>query len=138
MNIKLDHINLTVRDLQQSIEWYSKVFGFRKVEQGIGTRGQPWAIVALDDSMIVMGEYKDLKPANTESVESQHRIYHFGIRVSDQKAWEEKLKTFQLRLNYGGVVEYPFSKSYYISDPSGHEIEVSYSGDQALKFPSRS
>lgn len=135
MNIKIDHINLTTRDLQQSIEWYSKIFGFKKVEQGIGIRNQTWAILAFEDSMIVLNEYKDLKPANTDNLGDKHRINHFGIRVSDQKAWEDKIKTYQLKLSYGGVIDYPFSKSYYIDDPSGHEIEVSYSGNQALSFP---
>lgn len=137
MQIKLDHINLTVRDLQQSIEWYAKIFGFKQVEHGIGTKGQRWAIVESNDSMIVMSEYKDLKTADTENAEGKHRIYHFGIRVSDLTAWESKLEKYQLKLNYGGVIEYPFSKSFYINDPSGHEIEVSYSSEKKLRFPNQ-
>jgi catechol 2,3-dioxygenase-like lactoylglutathione lyase family enzyme len=30
----LDHLNLTVRNLEESIAWYGRVFGFKKVEGG--------------------------------------------------------------------------------------------------------
>jgi catechol 2,3-dioxygenase-like lactoylglutathione lyase family enzyme len=137
MLIKLDHVNLTVSDLEQSIYWYSKIFGFSEVEKGVGTKGQHWSIVASNDSMIVMTEQKDLKPADTKNTEGKHRIYHFGIRVSDEKAWEDRIKTFQLELNYGGAIEYPYSRSYYVNDPSGHEIEVSVSQQEKLQFPNQ-
>jgi catechol 2,3-dioxygenase-like lactoylglutathione lyase family enzyme len=135
MKIKLDHINLTVRDLAESIEWYSKIFGFKLVEQGIGSRGQSWAIVACNDSMIVMSEYKNKQSAEEAPETAFHKIYHFGIRVSDLMSWENVVKEFRLKLFYGGVIEYPFSKSWYIHDPSGHEIEISHTNEAELRFP---
>ncbi len=39
MTIKLDHINLTLANLKQSIEWYGKIFGFELVESGISPQG---------------------------------------------------------------------------------------------------
>lgn len=136
MKIKLDHINLTVGNLKESTEWYSKVFGFAQVEQGIGSRGQPWAILASDDSMIVISEYSEKQNADAAPENSFHRIYHFGIRVTDRKTWENKVRDFKLTLYYGGVIDYPFSSSWYVHDPSGHEIEVSHTKDGQLKFPS--
>ncbi|MEK6773510.1 MAG: VOC family protein [Bdellovibrionota bacterium] len=137
MKIKLDHINLTVHDIKESIDWYEKIFGFKLAERGIGTRGQSWAIVASNDSMIAMSEYKDKSKADQESEVDFHKIYHFGIRVSDLAAWEKIVKENDLRIYYGGVVSYPFSRSWYIHDPSGHEIEVSYSEQEFLQFPNR-
>ena len=32
MNIKLDHVQITVSDLKKSVEWYEKAFGFKLVE----------------------------------------------------------------------------------------------------------
>lgn len=135
MKIKLDHINLTVQDIKESIDWYKKIFGFKLAETGIGTRGQPWAIVASNDSMIVMSEYKDKYKADQESEVGFHKIYHFGIRVSDSATWEKIVKENDLRLYYGGVVNYPFSRSWYVHDPSGHEIEVSFTAHEHLQFP---
>lgn len=135
MEIKLDHVNLTVGNLNESVDWYGKVFGFELVEHGIGRVGQRWAIVAKNDSMICMSEYVERKSAAQDYDEDHHKFYHFGIRVSDVEAWEEKVKSLKLRLYYGGVNDYPGSKSWYIHDPSGHEIEVSYANGQPLKFP---
>lgn len=106
MKIKLDHVNLTVQNIQESIDWYAKIFGFKLAESGTGTRGQPWAIVASNDSMIVMSEYKNKSKADQEFEVDFHKIYHFGIRVSDLATWENIVKENNLRLYYGGVVNY--------------------------------
>lgn len=134
MKIKLDHINLTVQNIQESIEWYSNIFGFKLVETGIGKHGQPWAIVASNDSMIVMSEYKEKTKSDQAPESNFHKIYHFGLRVSDLPKWEQIIDRYALRLYYGGVINYPFSRSWYIHDPSGHEIEVSYTDGVELKF----
>lgn len=134
MNIKLDHINLTVSNLDESIAWYEKIFGFRLVEQGISIRNIPWGIVALNDSMICMSEHGSRKSAASSDEEKFHQIYHFGIRVSDQEEWKERVKAFNLKLYYGGVVEYPHSKSWYVHDPNGHEIEVSWAERGRMEF----
>ena len=135
MKIKLDHINLTVKNIQESIDWYSKIFGFGLVEKGIGPLGQPWAIVALNDSMIAMYENKDKLNADLEDESNFHRINHFGIRVSELGEWELLVKEHNLKLYYGGIQSYPFSRSWYVRDPSGHDIEVSHTDGIELRFP---
>lgn len=135
MKIKLDHINLTVQDIKESIQWYERIFGFKIVERGIGTRGQPWAIVASNDSMIVMSEFKLELNTNHQQGMDSHKIYHFGIRISDSEVWEKKVKDNNLSLYYGGVIQYPFSRSWYVHDPSGHEIEVSHTQFESMRFP---
>ena len=138
MNLKLDHINLTVSDLDASIDWYSKIFGFKLVEYG--GRGTPeskrWAIVACNDSMICMGEWPKRKNADEKiSQDTFHKIYHFGIRIFDIKLWEKKIQQHNIKIFYGGVSDYTHSKSWYVRDPNGHEIEVSYTDAPELKFP---
>jgi catechol 2,3-dioxygenase-like lactoylglutathione lyase family enzyme len=138
MKFKLDHVNLTVNDLEKSIQFYSQVFGFELVERGSKEDEHPWAIVAHQDNMICMTEYKERLPAtkwsDVKDSEEMHRIYHFGLRVDNEEAWRDQAKKHNLKLYYGGVNEYPHSLSWYVTDPSGHMIEVSYSGGEALKF----
>lgn len=122
---KIDHINLTVRNLDESIEWYSKVFGFEKVESG-HAMGSPYAIVAFNDFMICMYEEADRKSAAKAGDSEFHQLYHFGIRVQSAEKWKEVIARHSLKINYGGEVHYPKSTSWYVNDPSGHEIEVSY------------
>jgi catechol 2,3-dioxygenase-like lactoylglutathione lyase family enzyme len=135
MSVKLDHINITVHNLEESIQWYRKLFGFEKVEGGLNQFGKPWAIVAFQDSMIAMNEYTERKPADTNKDSTTHRMYHFGLRVDDAEAWRAKVQEHRLKLYYGGEVAYPYSKSWYIHDPSGHEIEVSCTDGKAMQFP---
>ncbi len=137
MNMKLDHINLTVANLKDSIEWYGKIFGFEAVESGTTPRGVKWGIVAMNDSMICMTEDKERILADRHEDPSVHRIGHFGIRVSNLESWRQIVKENNLKVYYGGEIHYPFSTSWYVHDPSGHEIEVSYSAQEKLQFPSR-
>jgi catechol 2,3-dioxygenase-like lactoylglutathione lyase family enzyme len=31
----LDHLNLSVNNFDETVEWYNKIFGFKLVEQGV-------------------------------------------------------------------------------------------------------
>jgi catechol 2,3-dioxygenase-like lactoylglutathione lyase family enzyme len=134
MNIKLDHMNLTVRNLDESIKWYQNLFGFEYKEGDLKHPTEPWAIVSVDDMAMCMYEDKSLVNVNEVSKTHHHRVNHFGIRVSDQVAWEQKVKENNVKVLYGGAYKYPNSLSWYLLDPSGHEIEVTYSGNEPLKY----
>ena len=136
MNIKLDHVQITVSDLKESRDWYKKAFGFNLVEWD-NTPPVPYAIVALNDSMICMEEYKsrNQKSREEDNPNGSHEIAHFGIRIMDLEAWQDKIKTFK-NLGVFYSCDYPNSRSWYVKDPNGHMIEVSYAnGDKALRFP---
>lgn len=135
MNVKIDHINMTVSHLENSVSWYEKVFGFQLMQDGaynIGAEKVRWAIAAHRDFMICMYERKGRRNAGENSQKNFYEIDHFGIRVSNLKIWKEKIKALKLK---PFVQEYPHSISYYISDPDGHYIEVSWTRNSSLYFP---
>jgi len=135
MTLRLDHINISVKNLDKSINWYQTIFGFQKVEEGVNHIGAKWAILAFNDSMIAMSEYTHRKDPIIYNVNAEnHAIFHFGIRIDNIEDWRSKVKLHNLKLYYGGEVKYPFSVSWYIHDPTGHEIEVSYSEGKPLRF----
>jgi catechol 2,3-dioxygenase-like lactoylglutathione lyase family enzyme len=131
---RLDHVNITVDNIDKSVEWYGALFGFEKVEYGLTQFGKKWAIIACNDSMIAMSEY-ERRPANQNEEFNFHRTNHFGLRIDDAVEWRQKIKDLKLKVQYGGEIEYPHSRSWYMLDPSGHEIEVSWSNGEPLKFP---
>lgn len=135
MTIKIDHINMSVMNLEESIQWYKNIFGFEKVESGTNPQGRKFAILAFNDNMLALYETKGKENANPTLSDPKHQIFHFGLRVDNLNQWLEKIKEFNLKLNYGTQVEYPHSRSWYVFDPSGHEIEVSWTNGKPLQFP---
>ena len=135
MKLRIDHINLTVNNLDESTLWYQKVFGFEVLESGSKGLGSAWKIVGRDDTMICMTEYSGREAPYSYDLSPRHQINHFGLRIEDREQWEDIVKKNKLTLKYGGLVEYPKSLSWYITDPNGHEVEVNYSFNQALSFP---
>lgn len=120
-NVKLDHLNLTARNLNEAIQWYTAVFGFHVVERGVRA-GTPWAIVRSGDQMLCLSEHGEL--AYGPEPEGHHRIYHFGLRIESKAQWERLLEERGDLHVHHGPIRYPHSTSWYITDPSGHEIEV--------------
>ncbi len=133
MFVRIDHVHLVVKNLKESIHWYQNIFGFELVESGQTDAGADWGVLAHNDSMICLSEAK--APFSEGPLHSGIRVAHFGLRVTDRMRWVRTIEEHRLQLFYGGLVQYPFSQSWYIQDPTGHEIEVSYSDGLALQFP---
>lgn len=128
---KLDHINFTVNNLQESITWYQKVFHFELVESGRSAKGKRWGILKSGDSMLAITEYPEKKVYEGEEF---HQSYHFGLRLDDAKEWQEKIDKYQLKTYYMSPVKYPHSTSWYVKDPTGNEIEVAIWKNNEIRF----
>lgn len=136
MNVKhLDHLNMTVRNLDETKDWYKRVFGFELVESGL--RGDmKWGILKGGDAMLCVYEYPDLKhPQKAAPRNMPHTINHFGLRITDRDKWQETIKRERLEVGYGGEVRYPTSSSWYVIDPTGYEIEVALWDHDVVTFP---
>lgn len=127
--VTLDHLNMTVQNLNDSIQWYDKVFAFKVVEKSqVG--GRNFAVLRSQDAMLCMYEYPELKKP-TENKQT-HKYSHFGLRIKDRKDWEQKLKDSKIKVDH--TWQYPHSYSWYLFDPSGHEIEVVHWQNDEVKF----
>ena len=117
----LDHVNFRVRDLEESIGFYGRLFGFEIKQQGV-CEGQPWAIVGLAGAV-----YLCLYQLPEGELSDQGlRINHFGFHVEDFDQLKAKLQAENVEIMYeGDVIDWEHSRSFYIKDPSGHEIELS-------------
>ena len=129
-----DHMSLSVAHLEQSIDWYHKVFGFEVVARGARDAG-PWAIIRAGEAMLCMyQEPGKKKPAHISRPESRHVIYHWGIRITDRHAWLETGAENDINLEFGGENVYTHSSSWYVSDPTGYVIEVALWKDNLIRF----
>ncbi|MEK7690204.1 MAG: VOC family protein [Bdellovibrionota bacterium] len=130
----IDHLNLSVRNYQEAVEWYRRVFGFKEVEAGGDSHTiDRWGILKSGDTMLCIYERKDLASASAGKVD-HHQISHFGMRVHEVEVWEKTLKECGLKTYFGSPVRYPHSQSWYVKDPSGHTIEVSNWMDGRIQF----
>lgn len=126
MQVKhLDHLNLTVRNFAESADWYRRVFGFEIVERGI-RQGTPWGILRAGEALLCIYENPNRIFFDAEELERRkfHGVNHFSLRINDETAWLVTVDKEKLELGYGGPVRYGHSTSWYVTDPTGYEIEV--------------
>jgi catechol 2,3-dioxygenase-like lactoylglutathione lyase family enzyme len=116
---RIDHINMRVTNLNESIAFYAKNFGF-EMKEDRRDDDEPWAIIGLKGvAYLCLYEHPDkTKPDNALT------INHFGLALRDFEKAEAALHKNGVEILYGGPVQWPKSRSLYIRDPSGHEIEL--------------
>ena len=131
----LDHLNLSVRNFEETVHWYNKIFAFNLVEQGVQD-GMPWGVIRCNDAMLCIYEAQDLfLPSKLEmKKKGLHYLAHFGLRITDKESWENIITRENLPLLYDGVIQWPHSLAWYINDPTDWEIEVVYWENDTISF----
>lgn len=121
----LDHINMTVDDFVETVDWYGRVFGFELVEEAV-TEGIRWGVIRSGEALLCI--YEDPAREHLDRFEladkGLHGMAHFGLRITDADEWLETVDREGLEVLYGGEVAWPHSTSWYLTDPTGYEIEV--------------
>ncbi len=132
----IDHINLSVRDVTRSAAFYQSVFGL-ELREDRRDAARPYVIVGRPD----VG-YLALHQQAGPIVEDERRvpggairrdrINHWGFVVEDFDALPGALEQAGVEVLYrdngaGGIVHYPRSRSLYVADPDGNEIELTSS-----------
>lgn len=129
--IRVDHMNMTVKDLDQSVEWYGNVFGFYLVEKG-NYSGRRWTILRSGEFMLCLYQSPNAEPKKI-SFGDYPRVSHFGFRITNREVWEKIMIEQAIPLRPDEPIRYPHSWSWYVLDPSGYEIEVTlWDNDQIL------
>ena len=97
----LDHLNLTVQNYGETLQWYTQIFGFEEVEYGLTKEGRPWGIVRNGDSMLCFYEDPGRKLMDGAELELYHQISHFGLRIKDKHTWDRSVRDRQMSTYYG-------------------------------------
>ncbi len=116
----VDHLNLNVSNLEKSILFYQEVFGFKIYEEGESSTGNPYKIIGSPSSLF-------LCLYESEKVQQARILNHIGIHIlNDLEETLEELNKRGIPISYGdGIIDYPHSRSLYIADPDGNQIELS-------------
>jgi len=114
----IDHINMKVKNLAESVQFYRSLFSFEiKQEENPNKTDVPSKIIGNDSIKLCLYEVPDMSP--------EGGIAHFGFHVSNFDEVIAKCTDQGVEILYGGAVDWEKSKSVYIVDPSGYEIELS-------------
>ena len=97
----LDHINITVDNFDETIDWYRRVFNFKLVEKGIKDE-KPWGILKSGKALLCMYEQIGLNGHDPEllRIKGFHSMSHFGLRINDKQKWLSIIKDEKLMKSY--------------------------------------
>ena len=114
----IDHVNLSVRDLDKSVDFYSRLLGIDVKERG--GPSPRWCILGGRDRFYVC--FFEV-PGATYKPNDIH-INHVGLVVDDIDETVRRIHALGFRLQFNDApVEWPRSKSAYVTDPDGILIE---------------
>jgi catechol 2,3-dioxygenase-like lactoylglutathione lyase family enzyme len=111
--LSLDHVNMTVKDLMESVAFYKDLFGF------VEKKDQP-----EDRSKIIGNETIKLCLYEDPELIIGAGLNHFGFHVENFEDIVIKCEAMGIPMPYG-VVNWELSRSVYIVDPNGYEVELS-------------
>jgi len=117
---RLDHVALTVRDVQRSIAWYRDVFGLeRRHEETWGD--YPVMMFAGDTALALFEARGPVSDAPDSRGAAIMRHVAFQVdRVNFVKA-QETLRTRGVHFEFQ---DHSISQSIYFLDPDGYELEL--------------
>ena len=117
--LSIDHINMNVKNLDESIAFYKNLFGFeiRKDDNSQNKLDAPSKIIGNDSIKLCLYEVSDMSPKGG--------IAHFGFSIENFDDILQKCREFDVQVLYDGPIDWEKSSSIYIVDPSGYELELS-------------
>jgi len=119
-NIYLEHANITVNDLQESIKFFQTAFPHFKIRGG-GNDTREWVHLGDDNTYIAINQalQNDLKMANSYD---RIGINHLGFVVQDVEEIAKNLLSNGYKRDYPKQVE-QFRIRDYFADTDGNQFE---------------
>ena len=119
---RVEHINITVKDVMQTAKMLEELFGWKIRWQGDAIYGGYSVHVGGTDSYVALYAHPEPLKAAVDSYTSVNGLNHLGIVVDDLERTETKVKKagFEARSH----ADYEPGKRFYFQDKQGLEIEV--------------
>lgn len=116
---KFLHVRIRVKDLEETVRFYTEVFGLKEVRRSTSPAGNKLAFLQLpgNETLLELAWSPDM----TE-FDFPEDMFHFAFSVEDlaefRKKWEPQ-----------GIEFWPSDgpvndRFYFVDDPNGYEIEV--------------
>lgn len=123
MKVRLEHANLSVRDVEAMIRFLMIAFPeFRIRGEGTNRNGIRWVHVGTDDTYIVLNQAKPESAKHWIPYSGEPGVNHLAYEVDD-------VESLRLRLKAAGYRDstvpnaHPHRKRVYFYDPDGNDWE---------------
>ena len=116
----IDHVALTVRDVERSAQWYQDVLGLSRLHQEVW--GSFPAVVGVGTTSLalfpVASEHPD-GPPGRETISVRHVAFRVDRRNFEQAQVELRARGIELEFQ-----DHQIAHSIYLRDPDGHQLEI--------------
>ena len=124
----IDHVALSVRDVESAAQWYIDVLGFEKKFEGMWAGipifiGKGTTALALFPVPERSGSLAAVASAKEASTRADIRMLHLAMRANRKNfaAAQEELKQRGIKFEFQ---DHEISHSIYFRDPDGHHLEI--------------
>jgi lactoylglutathione lyase len=115
----IDHVNLQVRDLDETTGFYATLLGFEILEDMPEHNGR---IIGNERAKLAVYENRNFVHDRDNSA-----FAHVSFHIENFDDVIGRCRELGIPVKYGGAVQWPHSRSIYIDDPNGYEVELSES-----------
>lgn len=113
--LDIDHLNISTTKYTETLNFYKDHFGFETKEVGV-YHGKEYQIIGIPNTLY-------LAIYQTDHVNEQARVNHVGFHVKNYDQTHEYCVNHNIKITQD-TFQYPLSRSFYIEDPNGLEIEI--------------
>jgi catechol 2,3-dioxygenase-like lactoylglutathione lyase family enzyme len=111
---RLDHLTLEVRDINEALNFYTKILGLKDIHtpEEVKSKGIRWLSLPNNQALHLI-EIKDMqKPSSA----------HMALVVDDIDPWKKRLSENNIEIKPPKFSIYK-AERFFIKDPSGNRIE---------------
>lgn len=123
MPVRMEHANVTVRDIAAMIRFLQTAFpDFRVRGEGVSHEGVRWVHVGTDETYIALSEARVQPGSHFEPYSGAPGVNHVAYEVDDVDAIRARMAAAGYR-DSTVPNRHPFRKRLYFYDPEGNDWE---------------
>lgn len=117
---QVDHVALTVRDVEKSVRWYTEVLGLQRMHEDVW--GSFPAVVGIGGTSLALFPVRSADPPGPPGPETIC-TRHIAFRT-DRDNFERARVSLTARGLDSRFEDHGIAHSIYIVDPDGHQLEI--------------